>query len=265
MYFKKNNNISTQQHLTNGNQTNNVSHTKENINQQLLNRPQLHDQILRPHDEQECCNNLISQKSPYVPAKFRVKINWNTPAYEIPLHSNAAVDNLKREIRLLEERQKRWEIEIKTMKEQIKLTINSFDLTTEERDNFYVNEIQKGEERNVRKWRKHLDKLVNTFNQEQNDTNINNLLKFAGSDTKAQHHSKKSFSITKTYRENITEGNKFVKYPLSSNEINVLKLGLSFTSTPKSNISELEVDIYDFIRKHRLTYHFRHSIYHDNQ
>ena len=101
----------------------------------------------------------------------------NTPAYEIPLHRNAAVDNLKREIRLLEERQKQWKIEIKTMEEQIKLTINSLDLTTEERDNFYVNEIQKGEERNVREWRKHLDKLVNTFNQEQNDTNIDNLLK----------------------------------------------------------------------------------------
>ena len=74
---------------------------------------------------------------------------------------------------------------------------------------------------------------------------------------------KTSFSITKTHVENITEGNKFVKYPLSSNEINVLKLGLSFTSTPKSNIPELEADIFDFIRKLRLTYHFRNSIYHD--
>ena len=34
----KDNNITTQQHLTNGNQANNVSHAKENINQQLLNR-----------------------------------------------------------------------------------------------------------------------------------------------------------------------------------------------------------------------------------
>ena len=51
--------------------------------------------------------------------------------------------------------------------------------------------------------------------------------------------------------------------PLSSNEINVLKLGLSFTPTPKSNIPELEADIFDFIRKQRLTYHFRNSIYHD--
>ena len=33
--------------------------------------------------------------------------------------------------------------------------------------------------------------------------------------------------------------------PLSSNEINVLKLGLSFTPTPKSNIPELEADVFD--------------------
>ena len=126
----------------------------------------------------------------------------NTPAYEIPLHRNAAIDNLKREIRLLEERKKQWKIEIKTMGEQIKLTITSLNLTTEEIDNFYVNEIQVGEERNVREWRKHLDKLVNTFNQEQNDTNIDNLLKIVGSDTKAQNLSKiKFFDYKSPWRE----------------------------------------------------------------
>ena len=41
----------------------------------------------------------------------------------------------------------------------------------------------------------------------------------------------------------------FSNIPLSSNEINVLKLGLSFMPTPKSNIRELEADIFDFIRK----------------
>ena len=51
--------------------------------------------------------------------------------------------------------------------------------------------------------------------------------------------------------------------PLSSNEINVLKLGLSFTPTPKSNIPELEGDIFDFIRKLRLKCHFCNSTYHD--
>ena len=51
--------------------------------------------------------------------------------------------------------------------------------------------------------------------------------------------------------------------PLSNNEINILKLGLSFTPTAKSNIPELEADIFDFIKNLRLTYHFRNSIYHD--
>ena len=51
--------------------------------------------------------------------------------------------------------------------------------------------------------------------------------------------------------------------PLSSNESNVLKLGLSFMPTPKSNIPELETDIFYFIRKLRLTCHFPNTIYHD--
>ena len=152
MYFNKNNNTTTQQHLTNGNQTNNVSQTKENINQQL-DRRRLDYQILQSQDLQECYNDLISQKYPNVPAKFKVKINLNIPAYEIPLYSRN------------NEKQKELKIEIKTMEEQIKLAISSLHLTTEERDNFYVNEIQKGQERNIKEWQKHLDKLVNTFNQ----------------------------------------------------------------------------------------------------
>ena len=87
------------------------------------------------------------------------------------------------------------------MEEQIKLIINSLDLITEERDNFYVNEIQKGEGRNVREWRKYLDKLASTFNQELSDLNIHNL-KIVGSDTKAQHHSKSNFfNYKKPWRE----------------------------------------------------------------
>ena len=43
----------------------------------------------------------------------------------------------------------------------------------------------------------------------------------------------------------------------------MLKRGLSFRLTSKHNISELETDIYNFIRKLHLTYHFRHSTYED--
>ena len=48
---------------------------------------------------------------------------------------------------------------------------------------------------------------------------------------------------------------------LTKHETEILKLGLSFTATPKHNISELETDIYHFIRKLCLTYHFCDSTY----
>ena len=50
---------------------------------------------------------------------------------------------------------------------------------------------------------------------------------------------------------------------LTKHQIEILKLGLSFTPTPKNNISDLETDIYHFIRKLRLTYHFRDLTYED--
>ena len=50
---------------------------------------------------------------------------------------------------------------------------------------------------------------------------------------------------------------------LTKHEIEILKLGLSFTPTPKPNICELETDIYHFIGKLCLTYRFCVSTYED--
>ena len=51
---------------------------------------------------------------------------------------------------------------------------------------------------------------------------------------------------------------------LTKHEIEIQKSGLTFTPTPKPSISELETDIYNFIRKLSLTYHFCDSTYKDN-
>ena len=40
------------------------------------------------------------------------------------------------------------------------------------------NKIKNDEERNVREWNKHLDYLMNIYNKEQYDENVDNLLKF---------------------------------------------------------------------------------------
>ena len=50
---------------------------------------------------------------------------------------------------------------------------------------------------------------------------------------------------------------------LTKHEIEILKLGLSFTLTPKPNICELETDIYHFIGKLCWTYRFCVLTYED--
>ena len=78
--------------------------------------------------------------------------------------------------------------------------------------NNYVDEIQKVEERNLREWRKHLDKLVITFNQEQNDTNIDNLLKIENQELE---------KICKTLMENE------IKMKKTTDNISSLRNGLN--------------------------------------
>ena len=64
---------------------------------------------------------------------------------------------------------------------KIKDLIDSIDLNQETRNDIKLqnhNKIENDEERNVRKWNKHLDYLMNIYNKEQNDDNVDNLLKF---------------------------------------------------------------------------------------
>ena len=69
------------------------------------------------------------------------------------------------------------------MDTKIKDLIDSLDLTQETRNEIKLqnqNKIKNDEERNVREWNKHLDYLMNIYNKEQNDDNVDNLLKFVG-------------------------------------------------------------------------------------
>ena len=55
----------------------------------------------------------------------------------------------------------------------------------------------------------------------------------------------------------------FSRIFLTKHEIQTLKLGPSFTPTSIYDISEQEPDIYNFIRKLHLIYHFHKSTYED--
>ena len=111
------------------------------------------------------------------------KVNENTLSYELPIYREATTDNINREVTLLRERQINWTKEIENMETKIKDLIVSLDLTQEiinETKLQNQNKIKNDEERNVREWNKHLDYLMNIYNKEQNDDNVDNLLKFVG-------------------------------------------------------------------------------------
>ena len=48
---------------------------------------------------ENCYENLISQEKPYAAAKFRTKVNKNTPTYELLIHRQATMNNINRDKR----------------------------------------------------------------------------------------------------------------------------------------------------------------------
>ena len=91
------------------------------------------------------------------------------------------MENINHEITILRERQINWTKEIENMDTKIKDLIDSLDLTQETR--------------NVREWNKHLDYLMNIYNQEHNDDSVDHLLKFVG-----QKPEEKETTHSKNYR-----------------------------------------------------------------
>ena len=51
----------------------------------------------------------------------------------------------------------------------------------------------------------------------------------------------------------------FSNVPLTQDEIDILKLRMSFTPSPKQKIAKLKNDIFQFTRKLQLTYHYRNN------
>ena len=101
---------------------------------------------------------------------------------------------------------------------------------------------------------------MDKYNKEQNHGSVDNLLKFVGQRPEKNEttHSKSYYHPLSTTTQRISP--KVINLSnifLTKHEIEILTFELSFT--PQHIISELKSDIYNFIRKLRLTYHFRDS------
>ena len=154
------------------------------------------------------------------------------------------------------------------MDTKIKYLIYSLDLTQETRNQIKLlnqKKIKNDEKRNVREWNKDLDYLMSIYHKEQNDQNVNNLLKFFG-----QKREQNKTTHSKNYRQHYQPPQKISPKVINlsntfsiKHEIEILKLGISLTSTPNQNIYELETDIHSFTKRLRLTCHFCDSTYED--
>ena len=69
---------------------------------QLQKRKRLHYQIYRAQSLSSYYQSLLNHENPFVPAKFRAKVNITTPEYEKEIRRKQSIDTMKREIDILD-------------------------------------------------------------------------------------------------------------------------------------------------------------------
>ena len=122
----------------------------------------------------------------------------------------------------------------------------------------YRSKAREDETKNVNNQNKHFDKLRETHLEEQDSSEIDNLLKYAEKTTTNKNrqihcnYQKMTITSSSDYATAIPEDQKCTTHPRGNR---YLKIRAVFTPTPKQNIAELENDIFQFTRKLHLTYH----------
>ena len=113
--------------------------------------------------------SLINQERPYVPAKFRQKLNESTPNYEKELKHQQFINTAKTDINMLE-RQKHWLIEINDCDKNIQQFVKTLNLPNSDEESMiskYICKVKEDETRNVNNWNEHVNKLKQTHSEEQ--------------------------------------------------------------------------------------------------
>ena len=83
-----------------------------NVQVELQKRKRLHYQINRAQSLSSYYQSLLNHENPFVPAKFRAKVNTTTREYEKEIRRKQSIDTMKREIDPLDERRRNWLVEL---------------------------------------------------------------------------------------------------------------------------------------------------------
>ena len=132
-------------------------------------------QAFRSQELSEYYNSLISAHDKFVPVKFHPKIIKNTPKFRKQLKRDHAIDNVVREIKLLEAICKKFHLKVKEIDESM---LNKTENLDKDNNNtkFIIKECYQrnyeNEEMNSRDiYNNKLDKLKKTYETEMQNEN----------------------------------------------------------------------------------------------
>ena len=179
-----------------------------NVQIELQKRKRLHYQIYRAQSLSSYYQSLLNHENPFVPAKFRAKVNITTPEYEKEIRRKQSIDTMKREIEILDGRRRNWLVELEQHEQMIR-NINSINFNNERPQLFqviYNNELKEDEKRNTDNWNNRFDKLKARYEKEHESNNIVNLLGYPDKQSQTENVAANSkYTQKKTTRANITD------------------------------------------------------------
>lgn len=133
---------------------------------------------------------LCKRKTPYVPRKFRVKVNETTHQDEIPHEENEAIHKVTMEIKLMKIRLVRWKKNIDILNRNISNALESNRLTSMQKEDF-INEMALNDERSTKKSDEAFQKIKLECETEYVSGNTQFLLKFVKHPTETDTRRKK--------------------------------------------------------------------------
>ena len=105
------------------------------------------------------------------------------PITKKTLKHQQSINAAKDEINILEERQKHWLTELNDHDKNTQQFVETVSLRNNDKESIiakYRSNVKEYETRYVNNWSKHFDKLKETYSEEQDSNEIDNLLKYTG-------------------------------------------------------------------------------------
>ena len=185
------------------------------ILQQRLN---LHFKAFRAQNVSQYYDSLLKEEKPFVPPKFRIKVDRSTMEGTLKYRQEQAIENTIREIQIMESEFKTWNDKIENLDKEIKNIINQHIDNQESRDRqmkLYKERVERDIAKQNEDWLKNFSKLQSVYNKEM-ETGEQFLLKYINDRNQFNTTSQKTTEATDrttdlptkgTTTTDITEGN----------------------------------------------------------